>query len=179
MAKKGKQAIPVYYWDAGVFLAYICEEVGRYETVTNLLEECDNGNVHIWTSTLSIAEVAKGKIDPGKIIPLKVQRKIDALWEPPSRIKLIEVTQSVVKEARNVIRAIHGSKKTGIRSVDAIHIASAIQREIKELHTYDDDLPKFAEIVDLKIVKPHCDKLPFTGPMNETTEEESEDGSEE
>lgn len=174
MAKRTKQVTPVYYWDAGVFLAYICEEQGRYETVMNLLEECDNGNVHIWTSTLSIAEVAKGKVAPGKIIPLKVQRKIDALWEPPSKIKLIEVTQSVVKEARNVIRAIHGSKQSGIRSVDAIHIASAIQKEIRELHTYD-DLAKYAEVVDLKIRKPHCDKLPFTGPMakdaNETEEE--------
>jgi len=170
MAKKTKSSVPVYYWDSGVFLAFICEEAGRCETVMNLLEECDNGNVEIWTSTLSIAEVAKGKIKPGKIIPLKVQRKIDALWEPPSKIKLIEVTQSVVKEARNVIRAVHGSKKGGIRSVDAIHVASAIQKEIKELHTYD-DLGKYAEIVDLKIVQPHCDKLPFTGPMSSNAEE--------
>ncbi len=171
MTKKTKQGVPTYYWDAGVFMAYICQEKGRYETVTNLLEECDNGNIHIWTSTLSIAEVAKGPIDPGKIIPLKVQRKIDALWEPPSRIKLIEVTQSVVKEARNVIRTIHGSKKTGIRSVDAIHLASAIQREIGEVHTYDDKLPKFAEIVDLKIVRPHCDKLPFPDPASDESDE--------
>lgn len=165
MAKK--KTIPVYYWDAGVFLAFIKEEKGRYETVTNMLEECDNGNIHIWTSTLSITEVTRGKTEPGKIVPMKTQNKIDALWEPPSRIKLIEVTQMVVKEARNVIRAIHGNAKTGIRSADAIHLASAIQKEIKEVHTYDGALLTFAKIVDLKIVNPHCDKIPFSGPLNE------------
>jgi len=163
MTKRKKKVIPVYYWDASVFLAFIKEEKERYETVTNLLEECDNGNIHIWTSTLSIAEVTRGKTEPGKIVPMKTQNKIDALWEPPSKIKLIEVTQMVVKEARNVIRAIHGNAKTGIRSADAIHLASAIQKDIKEVHTYDDTLPTFAAIVDLKIGNPYCDKIPFTG----------------
>lgn len=121
---------------------------------------------------MSIAEAATGKSAPGTIIPMRVQQKIDALWEPPSKIKLIEVTQAVVKEARNVIRTIRGANRTGIRSADAIHLASAIQKNINEVHTYD-DLGKFAKIVSLKIVEPHCDKLPFTGPLSDETEESS------
>jgi len=173
MAKKHEKVIPVYYWDASVFEAYVKEEDGRCETVTNMLEECDNGNMYIWTSALSIAEVTRGNAEPGKIVTLKVQNKIDALWEPPSRIKLIEATQMVAKEARNVIRAIHGNARTGIRSIDAVHLASAIQKEIKEVHTYDDGMCKWAKILDLKIVKPHCDKLPFSRPLHEENAEEN------
>ncbi len=167
MAKKIKKSIPVYYWDSSVFLAYIKKEVGRYETVLNMLEECDNDNIEIWTSTLSIAEVTRDNTQPGKIVTMKTQNKIDALWEPPSKIKLIDVSQMVVKEARNVIRTIHGTEMTGIRSVDAIHLASAIQKEIKEFHVYDEQVNKFADILDLKITEPYCDKLPFSENLNE------------
>lgn len=167
MAKK-KKVIPVYYWDANVFTAYVKKEKGRWETIEGLLEDCDNGDCIIWTSTLSIAEVTKGNTEVGKIVPMRTQNKIDGLWEPPSKIKLIEVSQMVVKEARNVIRAIHGNQKTGIRSVDAIHLASAIHKEIKEVHTYDSKLPGFAKILDLNIKEPHNDRLPFT----EDTDEE-------
>ena len=161
MAKK-KKVIPVYYWDANVFTAYIKKEKGRWETIEGLLEDCDNGDCIIWTSTLSIAEVTKGNTEAGKIVPMRTQNKIDSLWEPPSKIKLIEVSQMVVKEARNVIRAIHGNQKTGIRSVDAIHLASAIHKEIEEVHTYDSKLQGFAKILDLNIKEPHSDRLPFT-----------------
>jgi predicted nucleic acid-binding protein len=159
---KNKRVIPVYYWDANVFTAYIKKEKGRWETIEGLLEDCDNGDCIIWTSTLSIAEVTKGNTEVGKIVPMKTQDKIDALWEPPSKIKLIEVSQIVVKEARNVIRAIHGNQKTGIRSIDAIHLASAIHKEIKEFHTYDTKLPGFAKILDLDIKQPYSNRLPFT-----------------
>lgn len=161
MAKKTKDSIPVYYWDASVFLAYIKGEEGRCDTVLDLLEECDNGNVHIYTSTLSIAEVTRDNTEPGRIVSMRTQDKIDALWEPPSKIKLIEVTQMVVKEARNVIRAIHGNARTGIKSVDAIHLASAIQREIREVHTYDNKLQKYEQILDLKILEPYDTKYPL------------------
>jgi len=161
MEKKKKKIIPVYYWDASVFNAYLKKEDGRWQIVEGLLEDCDNGDVHIWTSTLSIAEVTRGNIEPGKIVPLKIQNKIDALWEAPSKIKLLEVSQMVVKEARNVIRAIHGNQRTGIRSVDAIHLASALQKEIKEVHTYDSKLVSFAEILDLKINAPYSNRLPL------------------
>jgi predicted nucleic acid-binding protein len=171
MTKKEKHIIPVYYWDSSVFLAYIKGEKGRCETVLNLLEECDNGNVHIWTSTLSIAEVTKGNTEPGKIVPMKTQTKIDALWEPPSKIKLIEVSLMVVKEARNVIRAIHGNAKTGIRSIDAVHLASAIQKNIKEVHAYDGKWDGFAEILELKIVEPHSDKFIFNRSIDEKSKE--------
>lgn len=161
MAKKTKTTIPVYYWDASVFLAYVKEEHGRSDTVLDLLEECDNGNIDIWTSTLSIAEVTRGNTQPGKIVPMKTQNIIDALWEPPSKIKLVEVTQMVVKEARNVIRAIHGNARKGIKSVDAIHLASAIQKEIREVHTYDNGMQTFAKILDLKILEPYDNKYPL------------------
>lgn len=174
MAKSNKKTNPTYYWDASVFLAYVKKEDGRWETVLNLLEECDNGNIDIWTSTLSIAEVTRGNTEPGKIVPMKTQNKIDALWDPPSKIKLLEVTQMVVKEARNVIRAIHGNAKTGIRSADAIHLASAIQKDIKEVHAYDNAVRSFAEILDLKIVIPHSDKLPFSRNIDDQTENADE-----
>lgn len=164
---KNKKVIPVYYWDASIFTAYIKKEDSRWQAVEGLLEDCDNEDCIIWTSTLSIAEVTKGNTEAGKIVPMKTQNKIDALWEPPSKIKLIEVSQMVVKEARNVIRSIHGNQRTGIRSADAIHLASAIQKEIKEVHTYDSKMSGFAEILDLLIKEPFNERLPFQGTANE------------
>jgi predicted nucleic acid-binding protein len=168
MAKKNK-TIPTYYWDASVFTAYIKKEKNRWETVEGLLEDCDNGDCIIWTSTFSIAEVTKGNTEIGKIVPMKTQNKIDALWEPPSKIKLIEVSQMVVKEARNVIRAIHSNQKTGIRSADAVHLASAIHKEIKTVFTYDTKLFGFAKILDLDIKEPYSGRLPFTEEDDEKT----------
>ena len=47
-------------------------------------------------------------------------------------------------------------------AVGAILLTSAIQNEIKEVHCYDKDIGKYADILDLKIVEPYCDKLPFS-----------------
>lgn len=171
MVKK-KKGIPVYYWDANVFSAYIKKEKGRWETIEGLLEDCDNGDVIIWTSTLSIAEVTKGNTEAGKIVPMRTQNKIDALWEPPSQIKLIEVTQKVVIEARNVIRAIHGNQRAGIRTVDAIHLASALHKEIGEVHTYDNKLQSFDKILDIKIVEPYSGRFNFNKDSDEEPKKE-------
>jgi predicted nucleic acid-binding protein len=150
---KDKKIIPVYYWDSGVFSAYINQEADRWRIVQSMLEECNAGNIEIWTSTLSITEVASDKEGIGKVLSIDIEDRINSLWTPPSQIKLIEVSEKVCRQARGVIRHIHANNQRGIRSMDAIHIGSAIQKGIKEIHTFD-DITKFADILGIKITAP-------------------------
>jgi predicted nucleic acid-binding protein len=56
MLKKGTEIS--LYWDACIFLSAINANEDRLPIITSLLDDCDAGNLRIFTSYLSITEVA-------------------------------------------------------------------------------------------------------------------------
>jgi len=52
--------LPAAYFDANVVLAYVSGEAHRAVVVRELLRQADDGRRRIYTSTLSIVEVAFG-----------------------------------------------------------------------------------------------------------------------
>lgn len=76
---------------------------GRADVVQSLLEDAEDGMVHLLTSNLSITEVAYIASDQQPSDDTD-EATIDELWTPNSPVKLAEMSRLVAQEARSIIR---------------------------------------------------------------------------
>jgi predicted nucleic acid-binding protein len=131
------------YWDSCVFLLYIEGTPEWMPILDSLLEEAsETRGLIIVTSPLSITEVAfaKAKKD-GRALDPNIEAQIEALWNDRSAVKLVEYNEIIAREARTLLRrAIESSRK--LKPMDAIHLASALNRSVDEFHTTDGDLKR-------------------------------------
>jgi len=155
--------VPAYYWDACIFISYIDGIADRISTIDAILEDGENENLQIFTSILSITEVAFGEIEKiGKVLTPESEEKIDRFWLH-SPVKLVDIHQQIAFDAKALIRETL-PRGWSLKPADAIHLVTAKRMGVSEFHTYDDKLSKYAEIMDYKIVEPHTDKFKFLFP---------------
>lgn len=150
------------YWDSNVFLSAINASKDRLPVIEAILDDCDHGDVEIYTSVLSITEVAFADSEKTeRRLSPETQARIDKLWMPPSPIRVEEMSHPVANEARNLMRQAIVEGWT-LKPPDAIHLASAKRRLVHEFHTYDvRRLSKFASITRYAIIEPRVDRLLF------------------
>jgi predicted nucleic acid-binding protein len=144
-----------FYWDACVFLAYINGESARLPHVEALLDAADHGDIEIFTSELSVVEVAfaahekmAGTSDP------KAETALDTLWR--SSVKRVEVHTVISLEARTIIRSAKFDPGRAIRTADAIHLATAKAIGVDEVHTYEEPATRsrWEALVGIKVSEP-------------------------
>lgn len=131
------------YWDACVFLHYIEGTPQWMSILDSLLEEASETNkLIILTSTISITEVAFAKTEKdGKALDPTVESAMDALWNDRSAVKLVEYNEIIAREARALLRlAVQNGRS--LKPMDAIHLATAMNRRVDDFHTTDEVLKK-------------------------------------
>jgi predicted nucleic acid-binding protein len=120
------------YWDSCVWLGLLNEEPEKVDSAKWVIERAERGEVEIWTSTITLAEVYKvrhGAADP------EADKKLDDFLSQPYIVH-VQVDQDVAMEARRLLRAnLPALKKPN----DAIHLASAVWHDIETFHTFDRD----------------------------------------
>jgi predicted nucleic acid-binding protein len=159
---KSKEEPKRYYWDACVFLSMINANPDRLPIIEALLDDCDQGKVEIYTSILSIAEVAFAEGEKAnEKLNAETAKKIDKFWQPPSPIKLIEVHELIMLDARNFIRAAI-QNGIGLKPADAIHLATAKRLTLDAIHTYDDKLMRHRSLSQCPLIEPATDRFVFT-----------------
>lgn len=154
MPNNQKQRI---YWDADVWLSYINGEAERLPVLDALLAESSSpkGNIELYTSELSEVEVACAKSEQdNKVLDPEVERKIDELWADRDTLKIVEYHHSIGIEARKIIR-LKIERGWSLRSIDAIHLATAKLNQVTEFHTYDKRLLKYSNEIGFLIAEPH------------------------
>jgi predicted nucleic acid-binding protein len=158
--------LPRSYWDACLFLSYINGDADRLADLETLLEAAYQGAVEIVTSTVSIVEVARGAQEQAGELDAVAMAKIDALWEPPSPIKLVEFHRVIATNARDLIR--NGIRRGwSLKPMDAIHLATAANAQAGELLTYDTALEKYADLIMLPIAQPLAGRPTPTAPITQ------------
>jgi predicted nucleic acid-binding protein len=151
--------IPRVYWDACVLLHYIEGTPDRVETIASLLDAAERGEAIVYTSQLSIAEVAFGKEKKeGKALDPDVEERINKLWHPQSPVKLVEVHQLVAYEARSLMRQFL-PRGWSLKPPDAIHFATAKELKVSEFFTYDDKLFRYSDELGFKVCAPYAKQL--------------------
>ena len=119
--------LPAAYFDANVALAYVSGEAHRAVVVRELLRQADDGRRRIYTSTLSIVEVAFGAQEKGQgVLDKETEARIDGLWPPDGRpIALVEPSVAVMRRARRLIRTAMTTGRS-LKAADAVHLATAL-----------------------------------------------------
>ncbi len=150
MPETGKK--PKYYWDACVFIHVITGV--ELSTLEPLLTRAQNKTIEICTSLITIAEVAatQDEKESRRLDPV-IEDKIDTLWLPSSPVKLVEVFDSIVFQAKSLMRQAI-PRGWSLKPYDAIHLATAQVVKVDQFHSYDRSLSKYSSITDFEILKP-------------------------
>lgn len=131
------------YWDTCAFIGLLNGEVDKKRELEIVYGAARQGNIEIWTSTLSMIECRRLKTEEHSPKPLDQENNImiSDLFKQ-SFIKPIPMAVDIAENARTLWRDTKGLGKYQ----DAIHLASAIRWNIKIMHTYDyDDLLHLSE----------------------------------
>lgn len=153
------------YLDACVLLAYVGDEEDRSDTVGAILDDAEKQRIVLFTSVISVAEVAYIPPDPDDQPPDGRQPlhdpddRIDQLWTPESPISLTDVSQALAHTARSVIRRARETGVRGIRSIDAVHLASAQLHQCDRFFTYENEVTRQAwnSLINAEVSEPFSD----------------------
>ena len=145
----------VIYWDADVFTSYVEDHPDRAALIELLLGDARSGKIELVTSVITIAEVAYAASERiAGTLSIEVLQKIDGLWAPGAPVRVVEVYPLIASRARNLIREGLPRGWSGLRAHDAIHLATAQQLKVSEIHTYDDKWPRYADVLGIPINEP-------------------------
>jgi predicted nucleic acid-binding protein len=89
------------YFDANILLAWIKKEPNRHENVAHILTLAEKGQFHIFTSTITLAEVHK--LRGGTILPDELNGKLLQYFEHEF-IELIDVDRVIGEQANAFCR---------------------------------------------------------------------------
>jgi predicted nucleic acid-binding protein len=154
------------YWDACIWLALINQETpDRVQRCQNVLTMARNGEMEIWTSALTLAEVFKKKCDD-KNTGLPEYKDIEfEEYILQDYLTVVQVDYDIGVKARQLLRSFSVLKKPP----DGIHLATAVEHDLDEFHTFDrenllplNDKIKRKDGVPLRICHP---PLPIQGTL--------------
>ncbi len=145
------------YWDADVFLAYLNNEPGRAQSIEAILDlvEKDPKTI-IVTSVLTKVEISWIAIEKMNrvLMPNELER-IDSLLENYHIVETVEFNDRIASLARDFMRKGMEAGGKKLRTNDAIHLASAIWVQAKELNTYNiSDYHFFEQFANITIKEP-------------------------
>lgn len=130
------------YLDACCFIDLAKHELGKcpHERLNELfflqqfMKAADDEAVHLFTSTLSLAECRHA----GKDCPVDVRHLFDSILLSGRLVTLIECSPFIAVRARDLVVE---NGLTNIKGADSIHIASALEVDCKEFLTTDNKGP--------------------------------------
>lgn len=125
--------VELVYWDSDAFLGWLQAEPGKSDLCAGTLKRADEGEVIIFTSALTIAEVLWMRGAP--MIP-KEKADIVRKFFRRSYFRVRNVTRAIAEGAQDLVWA------QSIKPKDAIHIATAFDAHALFFETFDDDLLK-------------------------------------
>lgn len=171
------------YWDTSCFIAYISsshpEEAHRLPLCVDVLENARKGEVEVWTSVLTIAEVVRRKL-PAQEKPLPAWATIIAekcpsalphvqkLWEfhdkktaPTQALKPEEIAglqdlfnekyiHKIQVDEITARRAVELARDYGLRPADAIHAASALIKPCDCLQHFDKEFERISNLIKVE-----------------------------
>ena len=148
------------YWDSCAFLSYVNAIPDRISALEALLDQSDKGEITIYTSTLSHAEVAFANSEKqSETLSPEIEIQISSLWADANLVTSVELHPAIALIGRDLMR--DGlTRGWRLKPLDAIHLATAqwlseVGFNVDEFHTYDTGIFKYAVAVNFDIVKPY------------------------
>ncbi len=126
--------IPKYYWDACVWIDLINQsDDDRFRRCSHVLSEVREKRATLWTSAFTTAEVYKRKCDEKLASLPEEQDDLFEFFYKSGSVRIIALSVRIAEISRRLCRNYSELRKPQ----DAVHVASCIARNIKEMHTFD------------------------------------------
>ena len=145
----------LFYWDSNLFVSYLNGDPGRTPTLEAILDEVSKSNKdRIVTSVFSKVEVAWVASEKNnRALSTDEEARIDDLWNDPSIIELVDFNDEITHICRSLLRR-SMARGWKLKTIDAIHLASAEWVGAVEMNTYDDRLWKYTELISIPVRAP-------------------------
>lgn len=143
------------YWDANVPLSYLNDVPDRAPIIEELFRQARADEFELLTSSISRVEIAfiQSEKEGGTLDP-EAEQAIDALWLPGSPLKTVEFYDLIADRARRLIRQGIDQGWGALKPKDAIHVATAAQMGVSEMHSYDGQVKKWSDKLGFPITDP-------------------------
>jgi len=116
-----------------MWIALIKREQGRFAACSHLIEQAQRGEIEIWTSAFTYAEVYKRHCSGASVGIAPIDDKSFEDYIEQDFVQLVQVDADVGRAARRLLR----QYPTIGKPQDATHVASALLMDVHELHTFD------------------------------------------
>jgi predicted nucleic acid-binding protein len=116
-----------------MWIALINREPARFDACAHLIEQAQRGEIELWTSAFTYAEVYKRHCSGAQAGIAPEGDKSFEDYIEQDFVQLVQVDSDVGRAARRLLR----QYPTIGKPQDAIHVASALLMDIHELHTFD------------------------------------------
>ena len=118
-----------------MWISLINDDVGRADRCRHLIDLAKKGEVQIWTSSISLAEVFKKKCEGRNIsLPELGDEAFENLMNQDF-VYEVQADHDIGVLARRLLRKYPQLKQPN----DAIHLATAALNNVDELHSFDGD----------------------------------------
>lgn len=151
-------------WDSCSFVSFIEGTEQRIANLRAVFEEAVQKEILLVASSLCITEVAFTAAERAGCLSDEIERNIEKLWLPGSPVIVVDYSRLIARKAQQLLR-LKCEKHLGLKPMDAIHIATAMQQRATELHTYDTRLYKWGEHVGVAIKAPEPHQMLLHGPL--------------
>ncbi len=133
-----------HYWDASVFLCFLNKkEIERRNNCEDILYHAKAGELIIYTSTYTIAEVIKPKEIKDAIRLTSTQiSKIQQMFQW-SWVRKIDLSQRVA------FKAVELARDYGLSPADSVHVASALSIPVDVFQKFDRDFSRVANLLSI------------------------------
>lgn len=143
------------YWDTNCFLYYINNHPQWVSTLGyHLRRAADEKAIEIVTSVLTITEAAFTASEAlSRALRPEDERALDNMWQSEG-ILPVELNIAVARLARDLNRQRLERGWSYPGAPDLIHLATALLMEVAEMHTIDEKLHRYSDLIGLRVCYP-------------------------
>jgi predicted nucleic acid-binding protein len=132
------------YWDTGVFLCFLNpDEESRRRVCEDILRNAQRGEVVLYTSTFTIAEVIRPKRMDGRSLTPEQISQMEKMfrWK---WLKKVDVGQRIASKAVELAR------ERNLKAADSVHAATAILHSVDALQHWDKDFRAVQNLINVE-----------------------------
>lgn len=130
---KKKPSQEQHYCDSCIFIGFLSQEPDKFQQCKNIIEAAESDYIILYTSTFTMAEVVKIKVN--NLSEIEQEKMIQLLFSN-TWINLVAFERETAEISRYLVR------NYKLKPFDSLHLATAIRMQVDYFNTTDNNMIK-------------------------------------